>query len=302
MRLQLLGIIIAVFTPILHGWANILDSYFVNDVSTSIGLVIFVSELSKLLVVPLVVIIDAPHAITITEFAIVALIALIEIAYQYPYYGALQKGDTSVVASLFSLGKLSIPLFAYLLVGERLTRLQYVGFLLIITASIFLTIDVRRLRLNDTFLLMALVSVVLSLQTVLYKYLFQTGVSWSTAIVWTSITQCIIAGIGMISRERLPDLTAAQKLLTGNGPIFLLSQCFTWSGSVAGQLATYIMPVSIVSAINSTQPIVILVCAVVCGSRIPRLFREQLETRVSATKIALFMFMVLGALLITVGS
>lgn len=85
------------------------------------------------------------------------LLAFIDVAYLYPYYKAMKVIDTSIVSALFSLGQITIPIMTYLFLDERLRESQYAGFLLIIAASIVLSInDFKMPKLNRAFLLYGL--------------------------------------------------------------------------------------------------------------------------------------------------
>lgn len=55
-------------------------------------------------------------------------VSFISVFYLFPYYAALRETDTSVVAALFSLERVFVPLWAYLIVGEVVKPSQYVGF------------------------------------------------------------------------------------------------------------------------------------------------------------------------------
>ena len=66
-----------------------------------------------------------------------------------------------VVNALFSLGKIAVPFFAFFLVHERISDIQYLGFFIIIFSSLALTLNIRRLHLNTSFFLMLFVSIIL---------------------------------------------------------------------------------------------------------------------------------------------
>jgi drug/metabolite transporter (DMT)-like permease len=125
-----------------------------------------------------VFIVDPPYMLSGRFFGIALIIAIIEIGYLFPYYWSLREIDTSVVASLFSLGKVFIPLFAFFVLSERLALIQYFGFFLIIGSSAALSFDRTKLKLNRSFFFMAIVSLVLMGEAILYKYSFAAGATW----------------------------------------------------------------------------------------------------------------------------
>jgi drug/metabolite transporter (DMT)-like permease len=299
MTTYFLGISAAFLTVICHGWANIFDSYFTNKIFKRLPILIFFSELTNLIFLPLVLVIDFPHALSWQEIGIVLCIACIENFYQYPYYAALRAGDTSVVASLFSLGKIFIPLIAFFLVGERLTGIQYFGFFILVFSSIVLTLDLKKLRLNQAFILMLAVSLVLSLQAVLYKLLFTQGVSWGSAVVWTGVVQFLMAGIVMGISGNVRDFAASRAALAKVWPLFLGTQLLSWGGSALSDYAILLIPVSLESGITSTQSIFVLLFAVVFASRFPKMFKEYIGSGGLWKKGIAFLLMIMGTVFIT---
>lgn len=299
MSKYLFGILSAFLNPISHSWANILDSYLSNKIFERLSTLIFFSSLFGLIFLPIILIIDFPHLIPFSAFIIVFFIALIEVLYQYPYYQALRKGDTSVVASLFSLGKIFIPLFAFLLVSERLHPIQYIGFFIIILSSALLTFDFRKLHFNESLFLMSVVSIILSLQVVLYKYLFIQGISWGSAVFWAGIIQFLTAGIIMLLPKNLKDLMQSKNRLKQIGPLFFLAQFLTWTGNVVGDYAIFLIPVSLVEGIGSTQPIFVLLLAIIFASKAPNIFKEYIGMESIRKKILFFLLIILGVVLIT---
>lgn len=79
-------------------------------------------------------------------------VGFLDIVYLYPYYTAMKVIDTSIVAALFSLGQITIPVMTYLWLDERLSLTQYIGFAIIIMSSIALSIKGTKIpKLNRAF-------------------------------------------------------------------------------------------------------------------------------------------------------
>lgn len=118
---------------------------------------------------------------------LLALVGMIDVFYQIPYYEALRRGDTSVVVAWFSLGYVLVPVLAYLMVDEKLSFVQYAGFGIIIAASVVLNIEnPRKIKINKAFYLMLLSSLLLSLQAVLYKYALEK-IDWISAVFYSAL-------------------------------------------------------------------------------------------------------------------
>ena len=296
---KLTGILIAFISPALHSWSNILDGYFSNKIFDRISHLIFFTELTNLLFIPIVFFLDKPQNISLNMFCVILLISIIEIFYQYPYYKSLREVDTSIVSSLFSLGKIFIPLFAFIFVGERLNNLQYVGFFIIIISSVFLTLDFKKFVLSKSFFLMFFVSIALSLQGVLYKYLFEYHVSWGSAVIWASLVQFMLSLFVVILPTNYKTLKKSTEKLKDNIKLFFIAQSLSYFGNIIGEYAVFLIPISLERGITSTQPIFTLLFAVIFLKKAPGLFNESIDFYSLCKKIVIFSLVIVGIVLIT---
>ena len=295
------GILTAFAVPLCHGLANILDSGFANRDFRRIGVLIFFVQLTNFLLIPVVAWLSHPTGINLRISLVLLLISIVEVFYQFLYYRALQHADTSIVSSLFSLGKIAIPLMAFFLVGERLSHVQYAGFLITILAGTFLTLDLKQWRINKAFLLMLAVSVGLGFQSVLYKYAFEIGATWGTVAVWSACFEFGIASLFMVSRENRIELSDSSKALRNTGPRLLLMQGLTWIGSQLSTYALFLIPVTVAEGVENTQPIFVLLYAILLKRKFPDSFRENVRASSVGPKVLLFSVIIVGTVLITLG-
>lgn len=172
MSTYIIGIVLSIIVILFHSCSNIFDNYLSTKIFPRLSNLIFFSGLINLLFLPFCLLFGVPQLLSIQSFGIIFLISFINVFYQYPYYWALKKTDTSIVISLFSLAKIFTPLFAFFFLGEHLKNVQYIGFFLIILSSILLTFDLKKLKFNASVFLMFLVSIALTIQVILYKIPF----------------------------------------------------------------------------------------------------------------------------------
>lgn len=248
------GIILALAASLLHAGANLVDGVLVKGEQKSLSHLIFCYSLINALFLPLIWLVSRPAMLGLQLLPMVAAIALIEVLYQYPYFSALRQEEASVVASLFSLGKISTPLIAFLVVGERLNILNYAGFGLIAVSCAALTFDYSQLQPKQSWWLMLLVTICLSFQTVLYKYSFMQGVGWGTLIVWSTIFELAIS-TGIILFTPKSDLSLGVYKLP---LLVVIGQVLTWMGSLAGVYAVLAIPVSVSTGLQELQAIFVL--------------------------------------------
>ena len=75
---------------------------------------IFYISLMNAVFVPLVMFLGWPSVPSTAAIVCYVLLAFLDIVYLYPYYTAMKVIDTSIVAALFSLGQITIPVMTYL--------------------------------------------------------------------------------------------------------------------------------------------------------------------------------------------
>jgi len=292
---------IALGEPLFHSLANLIDSYLSNHRFQGTWIMIFWARLFAVLFLPLTFLLGLPRLIPFQLWPIVIIISLIEAIYLYPYYQALRAADTSAAVALFDLGKLLIPLLAFFVVKERLAPAQYLGFILILASSIFLSLHrglTARWRLNRAFWYMALVSILLSVEVVLYKYLFQS-VSWSTGFAATTIGSFIVATILFAATQaRRPKAHRELLNLQGNARLFVAAELVNFLGSGASTLAITLAPVTLVSAVGSIQPLFVLLFAVLFQKRFTLVFKEKTTPAAVIKKMVLFVALLIGVGLI----
>jgi drug/metabolite transporter (DMT)-like permease len=301
MPTYLIGVLAAFVEPAAHGWANVLDQYFSGSVFTRLTPFIFWSVPFSLAAIPVVWFLDPPGSVSGFFMLLIVLVVVAEIAYQYPYFWALQELDTSVVASLFSLGKVFLPFFAFWFLGESLAPAQYSGFFLIIGASVFLATDLRALRINRGFFFMLAASLMLVGQTLLMKYLFDNGVGWGTLIIWMSVLEAVMLTALVLLPKNRASLIESTKNLKGKWWLFLQLNAVSWLGNTVSPFALSLIPVTVARAVDGTQPMFALSYALLLSKKRPELFREYVGRDNVMKKVLLFVCMIVGATLAVAG-
>src|SRR5579864_4549371 len=101
----ILGFLLVILSVILHAGANSIDSVFANKLFKRLATVVFLSQLIGLVFLLVIAVISPPTVISVKVGAALFICAVVEIFYLFPYYWSFREADTSVVTSLFSLGK-----------------------------------------------------------------------------------------------------------------------------------------------------------------------------------------------------
>lgn len=294
----MLWFFIALLNPVFHAFSNVLDNYFTNRLFKSVWTIIFYSTIFNAIFLPAIYFIGKPTFPPFSLFPFLCSITLIEILYLYPYYKALQNDDTSIVISLLALGKIFVPILAFLMVGETVQFAQYVGFLIVIVTSAFLTLDrTVKFKFNNSFFYMLVCSLLLSVEAVVYKYIFNQ-VGWSTGFFWPAFFSLVVVACMLVLPACRRDIRLQFQQFKDTFHIFALGEFLTVGGSIAGTYAISLTSVTLVKSIESLQSFCVLIYALIFRGIFPRLFKEHIDTKNVIKKFILFGLAAVGVMLV----
>ena len=290
--------IIFAFIPVfIDSLSNIFDSFLCNKYFKNPIILVFGMAVLEVCFLPLLFLYQLPKLIDLTTVGIFVILGLLEAFYIVFYLKALQKDDTSIVTSLFSIGKIFVPIFAFFLIGERLNLYQYAGFFIIIISSIFLTSDKinGKFHLNKSFFYMIISSLLHSIEGVLYKFVL-VSVDWVTGITYLNIFVLVsMSGVVLISRKSLiggfSALRKNIKLISTNSMLGFVSM-------IAGTIAISLAPITLVKGIWGTQPLIVLIYAFILKKYFPTIIKEKIDKKSLLKKIFFFLLILLSLTLI----
>lgn len=289
-------------TPFLWAFAMTIDGFLANRrFGHPMTLAFYASTFGNLAFLPFVFIIQRPALPSAELFPVILLLGAINVGYLYPYYKGLQEADTSIVSALFSIGRIFIPILAFFIVGEKLGVVQYAGIMLVIASCTLLSLErsLSRLRLNRAFWYIALAAFITAFEGVLYKYLFDRGVFWSTAVGGQYIASLVLVLFVLFHGATRADIAANFGVFRIALPFFAIEEAFSFLAFGSETFAISLAPVSIIKAVTMITSFCLLGYAVFFGRWFPNAFREHLDGGSVAKKVVLFFVMMVGLLLAT---
>jgi len=280
-----------------YGFSNVIDNYFSNKIFKDIPSLVFYASLFNILFIPLVFFKEIPKFPTVAELPYFIILGITGVAYLFPYYKALQHDDTSVVVSLFSLGKIFVPFLAFFLIHERLSVLQYLGFIIIIISSALLTWNgTTKLRFNMSFYYMLFVAFLIAFEGVIYKHLF-TSVSWATGLVWSLVFTFIFSLFLFLIPKNRRNIISQFHRFRKNFYYFLIEELATFGGTAFKTLAISTASITLVEGVMSFLSFFVLVYAILFSTIFPYIFKEKISARDLIKKGILFILMGIGVVL-----
>lgn len=292
------AVLIAFVCPMFHAISNIIDAHLSNKVFNRLQTLIFYNSLTSFFATFMVLVFGMPQWVGWAMLPLLAVIGMIEVFYQIPYYAALRRSDTSVVTAWFSLGYVLVPVLAYFMVGEKLHFIQYLGFGLLIFSSIALNIDnPRKIRLNKAFFLMLFSSSLLAVEAVLYKYVLQE-IDWISAVFYTAIFSTMTSFLFLFGRQSRLDIILSFAQYKSQFKLFGFNEIISQVGNISQIFAFSIMPVVVVESICSSQPLFVLGLGIIFYLLFGDKFRENISAKHILRKGFFFILIIIGVFLV----
>jgi drug/metabolite transporter (DMT)-like permease len=289
-----LGVILIFIQKGIISLANLLDNQLTRSTFRSTAALVAMNGIVAIPLISILWILIHPAPLTFPQLIVFIGIAAIEVFYQFPYYKALRHADTSIVVSLFSLGKIFIPLFAFFIVHERLSSLQYSGFALIIICSLLISMEsVRKIKFNRALIYMIPAAIVIALQTVLEKYNLNT-LSVAEFFFWIQLIPLPFYLMLLVKKSTRQEVHQflIRKDVRVSGILFI-QNILSWTSAALGAIVLSILPVTIVKSIGSFQALFVNLISVTFSKKLRLDTTETILWR----RIALFILTGIGIIL-----
>ena len=288
--------LIAFLSPLFYALSVLIESFLSLDIFKKPVTMVFYASLTNALFVPLMFYFGIPVWPEMRFWIVYVMLAIIDITYLYPYYIALKKTDTSVVSSLFAIGKIFIPLLSFFVLGDILTPLQYLGFFIVIFASAVLNMKKGfSLNLNQAFYLMFLTSFLLSCRVILAKYALNSDGIWVNTIVYPNLISGAMVFLFLLVKNFRPDIKKHLRLYMKKLHLFVANEFVYFLAILTSIYALSKLSPVISSAIEATEPLFLLSFVALA-----RPFYDFKEFKVPfAKKLTCFLLIIMGIIFVS---
>ncbi|MEM2759339.1 MAG: EamA family transporter [Nitrososphaerales archaeon] len=214
---------------------------------------------------------------------------------------AIQVEEISRVVTLHYTYPLFIAPIAFVFLNEDLTPYNYAGIVLLVASTFMVSYrgGVKRILYSPALLLMTALNVIIAVENILAKYLFEFTNFWSF-IFWVTAGIIAVRMLMLLIPNVRKELTAIKfKSLIGYGvaiSLLFLASNLLYYGAVSLQF------VSLVSALSATQPMFILAMAIALTYLKPGFVYEELSRRAVISKSIAVVMVFAGSYMIMLNS
>lgn len=295
-----IGIFFAFLEPLIYSFSNLIDNYYANHSFKYVSSVVFYSRIFSLPFIPLVFLIDIPSMPQGNEWFYIIAAGVVGFLYAPFFYSSLKSMDTSMVAALFSIGRIFVPVLAFFAVEERLQFWQYGGIAIILVSTMLLSKKKAKWKISAAFFYMSIAAILLSVESVLYKKIFETA-DWSTGFVWGWLLSDAAAMLMFLFPKYLKQIKQDFAVAKKRMPVFLGQGVIDTIAEGSYLYAVSLIPVTVVKGISSTQPIFVLLFSVVLSrTRYKKLLDEDYSAQRIKHKIFYYILIVVGTVIIII--
>jgi drug/metabolite transporter (DMT)-like permease len=293
---------LALLAPLLYAVVNLLDDNLLQFVykspylaTASVGFFGSLPLLSRFFI--------NAHAIPGSLAVLSFTAGFLTLAYFFFYFKGLGSDSPSIVIALFGLAPATIPFFAHFIVHEQLTSIEIVGFVIVLLASLGLSVtDIKKFKFSKALIYVAIAVVFMDIVSISTKYVYQR-VDFYPAYLYLSAGMGV-GGIFFLIINLTENKTVirqisrtVKKLL----PVIIVTELLGIAAELTLNLAISRGPVSLVKVIEGIQPMFVLLIALGLHPFWPKYFREAKEGQL-VRKFALMLIIIIGLGVISVGA
>ena len=292
-------LVVAFFSPIFGALATAIESRLSNNVFKHQTTMIFYISLMSWVFLPLCLIFGTPSIPTQKAMFCYLGLAMIDVIYLYPFYTAMKVIDNSIVAALFSLGQITIPIMSFLFLGEILNLEQYIGFIIIIMSSVALSIKGTKIpKLSKAFYYMVFASLLRSGYVVLEKYVLIEDENWINMVVYPNIISGLIPFSFLFVRKWRRDIAKNLPPYYNKFKIFVLNEFICYLGLLAQVYGMSGLSPVVSAAVGATMPMFLLSFCYIGLKKFNIPLNEKITKQQLVKKIFCFVLILLGVVLV----
>lgn len=284
-------------------WAadNIVDKLLIGKYLKDPIVLTLIAGISSLFLSLVIILFNGLKRIGLEPMVLIVFAGSFQIIAAFAFYQAISKEEISRVIPLFQLTPPFVLILSFLFLGEFLTRVQYLSFILILFGGFL--ISLKRIggvfRLRNAFWWMVLSSLIYAVQIVILKPLYVSYPFWDLT-VYLGFGQFIPTPIMFLLIPSLKNsfLKNISNLNPVGWALLILGMIIVSAASLSGYWALITGPVTLISVLRGFQSVFVLIFAVLLSIWLPKILKEELSKSVLGIKIVAIFLMFLGLYLI----
>lgn len=230
------------------------------------------------------------------------IISITALAGYWLYLIAMHKEEISRVITLFGIQPLIVLILATTFLNETLTIKDYLAFPLIIIGSMLISVKKveERFKVSIGLILIFVSTFFYSIQSLFFKLAVE--VDFVSMVILREFGFLIIMLFLFISSKKIRKKTKEDLNQINKKKLFLIyaGECMGITGIALSYLAIQKGPVSLVTLIQGTEGLFVIVLAALISIFIPKILKEEITKKTISLKIISALLMIAGLCLIAI--
>jgi len=297
-------LLIAFLAPLLWAVSTFIDKVLLSKYfKGKVGALIIYSCLIGLPIF-IIIFLFKPEVININLVTalLVILNSTLFIIYLFPYLYALNQDDTSAVVPIFRIVPVFTFILAFFILGEKLTLLQILAGILIISGAIGMSSNFsgKGIHIKKKVLgLMILASLMVAVNSVLFKF-FAIELDFWTVSFWQYFGFFIFGLILLIfvKKYRVDFIESYRENKLSIVGLNLFNEVINIIAIIISTYATLLAPVALVGLVNGFQPFFVFLLGTLMTLMVPNLIKEDLSRKKLIQKIFFIIILFIGGALL----
>lgn len=291
--------LLAFIAMVLFGTTNFIDRFLVEKRIKDPFFVSIIGGILAPLIGVIVFVMRGFPMLPVRDAGILVLGGLLAEVALVPWYKAIKIDDTSRVVPYFQFIPVIILGMSYLLLGERLTMNQLIGFALIIVGGLSLAIEHPSrefFRIRKSFWYIIVSIMLWAPMVVLFKMIAVEQNFWDS-IAYNSIG----IGLGAIVLQIYAKTRTVAKIRAmsfGTWGVVIANELLYLLARVLQFYAVLIGPTALVSVVGGVQPLFALVVGLALSIWFPDIIKEDIKKKTIAYKLVAIVVMFIGIVFI----
>lgn len=290
-------ILFALAAPALYAASSFIDKYVIDKHVKSFATL---TILGGCVALPFSFAIFAARGFPVYSLGQTALIILAGMCMELallPYYKAISLDDVSAVVPTFQIIPVLLLLLSYVVLGERLTVEQFIGFWIIVIGAFLLSRESGRklFAIKRSFGWVLLASMLWAIPVIIFKFVTVAQGFWDALayeFLGASLGALVLFLIPRLGRGFVRDMGNVRGRVWG---ILVTNEFVYLFGRLLGFFAITIAPsVALASALGGAIPLFALVYGVILTLWFPRIIKEDIQRATLFTKLGAIILIFLG--------
>ena len=292
-----MGIIFSILSPAVFGVGNYIDKFLLEKHNIGYIVITIYGGIFAFIAGLVIIAFNGFHPIDTRSLLIILASGFLTSIYLLPYYKALSIDEASYVVPIYNFYPIFVITLSFILLGESLSFVQYLGSLIIVGAGFFLSVEKlnkKIFKLRPSFFYMIISSFLFSLAQVLYKFGVQE-VSFLNTLPYEGFGIALGALSIALYRGNYKKFIGETKSFKKRVFFFMgINESLYVLARYTGYFAISLIPVGIVSVLAGFQPLFVLIYGIVLSFWFPKIIKEIINKKILAQKVISIVLMIVG--------